>query len=247
MPPCPSTSPEAGHPDAAGWVLGSLDATDAAAFEEHLRTCAVCQASVADFESLAAMMEHAAPADQPPPDLGARTVAAVTEASRAEVPNGGPRQSRSARAFRRHWNFRLLSLAGLAGAAVAAAAVFIAAALTGGPSQSFTIPLHGVSGSAASGQAIAHHIDGGFSIDLTVAGLPKLGPNRFYECVYAGPKGPDGKPQFITAGSFAVVHSGATTLHMTSAADPRSFPVMEIVAKGPGSQSAKVVLSGTAS
>jgi hypothetical protein len=242
MPPCPSTSPEAGHPDAAGWVLGALDAADVAAFEQHLRTCALCQTTVADFESLARMMDKAAPGAQPPPGLGARTVAAVAEASRA----GAPKQARSARAFRRHWNFRLLSLAGLAGAAVAAAAVFVTAQLSAGPAQGFTIPLHGAPASAASGQAITRHIDGGFSIDLTVRGLPELGPNRFYECVYAGPKGPDGKPQLITAGSFAVVHSGATTFHMTSAADPRSFPVMEIVAKGPGSQQAKVVLSGTA-
>ncbi|HUK73173.1 MAG TPA: hypothetical protein VLW50_31235 [Streptosporangiaceae bacterium] len=246
MPPCPSSAPEAGHPDAAGWVLGSLDAADAAAFEEHLRTCALCQAAVADFESLAMMMDNAAPGAVPPPGLGARTVAAVTKASRAKPPKDA-RTGQAGRTARHHWNFRLLSLAGLAGAAVGAAAIFIAAALTGGGSQSFTIPLHGASGSAASGQAIAHHIDGGFSIDLTVAGLPKLGPNRFYECVYAGPKGPDGKPQLITAGSFAVTHSGATTLHMTSAADPRAFPVMEIVAKGPGPQQAKVVLSGTAS
>jgi hypothetical protein len=39
--------------DAAGWVLGALDATDARRFAEHLPACGACQATVAEFRPTA--------------------------------------------------------------------------------------------------------------------------------------------------------------------------------------------------
>jgi hypothetical protein len=79
MPPDENAEPENAdlHPDAAGWALGALDPDDAAVFETHLRDCAGCQATVAGFEEMSRALKSAAPAVEPPPDLGSRTLAAV--------------------------------------------------------------------------------------------------------------------------------------------------------------------------
>jgi hypothetical protein len=116
----------------------------------------------------------------------------------------------------------------------------------GGPS--FTIPLHSSAGQVASGQAVAHQVDGGWSIQLTVSRLPDLGPGRFYECWYAGPGSRPGHPQLITAGTFTTGRSGTATVQMWSAADPRTFPVMQITAEtaGDGGRHGHIILTGTA-
>jgi anti-sigma factor RsiW len=74
------------HPETAGWALGALDPDDAAAFEEHLQTCPQCQEQTAEFAPVARSIALAAPADIPPPDLLAKTLAAVRNAARAESP-----------------------------------------------------------------------------------------------------------------------------------------------------------------
>jgi len=76
----PDTTPGLGHPDAAGWALGALDPADAEAFEAHLPDCARCQVTVAEFEAVTRALTSAAPAVEPPPDLGARTLASVQHA-----------------------------------------------------------------------------------------------------------------------------------------------------------------------
>ena len=75
----PDANPEL-HDDAAGWALGALDPDDAAAFETHLHDCAQCQSTVAGFESMTRALKSPAPSVEPPPDLGAKTLAAVQHA-----------------------------------------------------------------------------------------------------------------------------------------------------------------------
>ena len=41
--------PELAHPEAAGWVLGTLDPDDAVWFAGHLPSCPDCRAAVAEF------------------------------------------------------------------------------------------------------------------------------------------------------------------------------------------------------
>jgi Anti-sigma-K factor rskA len=110
------------------------------------------------------------------------------------------------------------------------------------------IPLHAASGSAAAGQATAVHSDGGWSIRLTVAHLPPLGPGQFYECWYAGPGNRPGHPELITAGTFTVGSGGTATFTMWSAANPQVFKTMQITAERPGDagQHGHVILTGTA-
>lgn len=77
-----------GHPEAAGWVLGALDAGDAERFKRHLRSCRECQSAVTELEPVTRMLRQAAPVAEPaadgvpPADLQARTLASVERAAR---------------------------------------------------------------------------------------------------------------------------------------------------------------------
>ena len=70
--------PELAHPEAAGWLLGTLDSDGAEWFARHLSSCPRCRAAVAEFGPTAALLTTAAPAGLPPPGLRARTLAAVS-------------------------------------------------------------------------------------------------------------------------------------------------------------------------
>jgi hypothetical protein len=139
----------------------------------------------------------------------------------------------------------------------AAAAVIIAAAIAiprlggsqGGPAQaSVSIVLHATTAAkvfgAATGQATARQdASGSWDITLTVQHLKSFGDTQWYECWYVNQK----LGQVAPAGSFQVPASGNGTFHMTSAADPRDFPLMEITFGPPSSNGAKpvkIVLSG---
>ena len=241
MPPPDPAHPELAHPEAAGWVLGVLDPADAGRFAAHLESCPDCRAAVAELAPAAGMLKAAAPAGLPPPDLQARTLAAVRQAA-AET---RPGRAAAWGARWRRWNARMLTLAAAVVVAVGVGVGLLASQAGGGPS--FAIALHPAAGQAASGQAVAHQADGGWSIQLTVAHLPDLGPGRFYECWYAGPGSRPGHPRLITAGTFTVGRSGTATVQMWSAADPRTFPVMQITAEaaGDGGQHGHVILTGT--
>jgi anti-sigma factor RsiW len=76
-----SADPGRAHPEAAGWVLGVLDPGDAIRFAAHLESCPECRAAVAELAPAAGLLKAAAPADLPPPDLEARTLAAVRQAA----------------------------------------------------------------------------------------------------------------------------------------------------------------------
>ena len=238
MPPG-GPDPELAHPEAAGWVLGVLDPGDADRFAAHLESCPSCQVEVAELGPVARLLQTAAPDAVPPPGLQARTLAGVAQAAAAARPGGRLGRWRG-------WSTRMLALA----AAVVIAAAVGAGLLVSRPAGlAFTIPLHPRPGQAASGQAVARHTGSGWSIQLTVAHLADLGPGRFYECWYAGPGNRPGHLALITAGTFTVGSSGAATVQMWSAADPDTFPTMQITAETPGggAQHGQPVLSGTAS
>ena len=111
------------------------------------------------------------------------------------------------------------------------------------------IPLHAteaakVSGfGAATARATARQdASGSWDITLTVQHLKSFGDKQWYECWYVSQK----LGQVAPAGSFQVPASGNRTFHMTSAVDPRDFPLTEITPGPPGSNGAKhgkVVLS----
>jgi hypothetical protein len=235
----PDTCAEAAHLDAAGWALGVLDPGESGRFETHLESCTECQQAVAEIGSTAQMLTTALPgvllADgpEPPPDLQARTLARVQRAAR--------------KAARRRWSPRRTLSAAAAALAAAVAAITLILA-SSAPALAVTIPLHPSNGGTESGQAVAHRTADGFSIALTVHGMPKLKSGQFYECWYAGPGNRPGHPDLITAGTFTVGPDGSATVQMWSSADPRSFPRMQITAEqaGDAGQHGQVLLSGTA-
>jgi anti-sigma factor RsiW len=67
--------------DAAGWVLGALDADDFERFADHLLTCEDCQRTVADLESAGQLLAMTSPAARAPASLKAATLARVRQAS----------------------------------------------------------------------------------------------------------------------------------------------------------------------
>jgi anti-sigma-K factor RskA len=229
---------KAAHLDSAGWALGTLDPDECERFEAHLPACPDCQQAIAEFGPTALMLKTALPAvelmarTEPPADLQARTLASVKRAAR--------------KAAGRRWNARLL----LAAAAAAVIAIVAGISLTlarPAPALAFDIPLHALAG-PASGEAVAHQTADGWSIQLTVHDLKPAAPGRFYECWYAGPGNQPGHPDLITAGTFTVGPSGTATVQMWSAADPRTFPTMQITAEqaGDAAQQGQVILTGTA-
>ncbi len=243
MPPN-DPDPELAHPEAAGWVLGVLDSADADHFAGHLRSCPDCRAAVAELGPAARLLQTAAPSAALPSALEARTLAGVAQAAAAARRGGGPSGKRSRW---RSWNVRMLALA--------AAVVVIAAAIGTGlalsrpsPGETYTIALRSGPGLAASGQAVMRQTGSGWSIQLTVAHLPDLGPGRFYGCWWVGPGNRPGHPVLVTAGSFTVGPSGTAKVQMWTAADPDSYPTMQIAAGTSASTGeGQVVLTGTAS
>jgi anti-sigma-K factor RskA len=243
----PDATPELGHPEAAGWVLGALDPEETKRFEQHLRSCGECQTAVAEFEPVARALQHPAPAAEPPPDLQARTLASVQRA--AAMGAKRPASTRARLAIWRRWNIRMLSLATTAAAAAAAVIAFVLLqAAQSAPAEAYTIPLHAPSGGTASGQAIVHQTANGWSIQLTAHRLANLGPRQFYECWYAGPGNSPGHPDLISAGTFTVGRNGSATVQMWTAANPDTFPTMQITAEhaGDAAQLGEVILTGTA-
>lgn len=96
--------------DAGAWVLGALDAREAAAYEEHLRTCAECRAEVARLQVPADALALATEQIPPPPELKNRIMGAIEVDQPVRRP--APRRAR-------RWFLRPLPVAGLAAAALA--------------------------------------------------------------------------------------------------------------------------------
>jgi Anti-sigma-K factor rskA/Putative zinc-finger len=249
----PDATGELGHPEAAAWALGALDPEEAERFKTHLQSCGGCRIAVTDFDQVARALAHPPPELQPPPDLQARTLASVQYAAMSAKRAAGnlqpaPAPAKAGRWWHWHWNFPVFSAAAALGAAAVAIAVVLVQVVQTAPAQATVIPLHAAAGSAASGQATARHTDGGWSIQLTVAHLPPLGPGQFYECWYAGPGNRPGHPELITAGTFIVGPGGTGSFTMWSAANPQVFSTMQITAERPGNagQHGQVILTGTA-
>ena len=230
----PDPDPELAHPEAAGWVLGTLDPDDAEWFAGHLSSCPDCRAAVAEFGPAAGLLTTAAPADLPPPGLQAQTLAAVAQA---------------AREARRNWRWRGWStrMLALAAAVIVVAGISIGLLLSGGtPPETDAFTLHSGTGLSASASGTARQAENGWSVQLTAAHLPEPGPGQFYQCWWVGPGNTPGHPRLVSAGTFTVGPSRTASVQMWIAIDPDNFPTVEITldsAARPG-QPGRVVLSG---
>jgi anti-sigma-K factor RskA len=240
--PLSDSDPELAHPEAAGWVLGVLDAADADRFAGHLRSCPDCRAAVAELGPAARLLQTAAPAGVPSAALQARTLASVAQAAKAA--------GRSDRHSRwRRWNVRMVALAAAAVIAAGTGAGLELSRSSSGAAEVYSITLHpAVSGLVASGQVVATQTGNGWSVELTAAHLADLGPGKFYECWWLGPDNRPGHPDLIEAGTFTVGPSGSATLPLASAANPDDFPGIEITTGSPRSTlPGQTVMVGVAS
>ena len=313
------------HPEAADWVLGTLEAAGSEEFQQHVTGCGHCRAAVAEFGHVGRMLQHLPPAAEPPPDLEARTIAGVEDAAAgdrtethlprisaafpaaaqpasrgvaAQIPLAPPQLAsyyRASPGTRRPRPRPVAEDDKPAGAAargnpsaakvnpaevnqpppprrragryVGAAAVVVAvlvaaiaflpgfsgstsaeAPFADGAGAPVLIPLHSTPVTAASGQATAQRMPGGWSIQLSVHGLKPLAAGQVYECWFARAGNKPGHLVLISAGTFSTGRSGSASVSMWSAADPRQFRTMEITAQSPGraSQLGRVIVSGVA-
>lgn len=103
--------------EAGAWVLGALDEREAAAFAEHLHTCAECQAEVARLRAPADALALATEQVAPPAALKdriMRTVESEAQLLRASGPEADRPPARTRRRF-----FRPVPVAALAAATLA--------------------------------------------------------------------------------------------------------------------------------
>lgn len=156
--------------EAAAYVLGALDPTEAQQFSTHLEECAVCREEVASLEQVVRVLPMAAPQQPVPKQLRRRVLSAVA----AE-----PRGDAAARRLRVPWTAargraRLVLLA--AGAAAAIALVVVGAIELSGatPTKVIRASVTGISGSAQL------RLSGGRG-ELVVRRLSPPPPGKIYE------------------------------------------------------------------
>jgi anti-sigma-K factor RskA len=193
------------HPDLAGWVLGSLEADDAEAFERHLQACDDCRAELAELERLPALLSIAAPPVELPSDLEERTIAAVHRAA----------SRRRGRRF---------AQIGTAVAACLALLAVLTFGNLGAKPQTADFALAPVAAGAMRAEAHAVKVANGWQVDLKAVNLP---PGH-YECWYTGRGDQPGTPNRVSAGTFKVEADGTVDVRMTVGVSPLQFPTMEI-------------------
>jgi anti-sigma factor RsiW len=134
------SEPVSPHVEVAAYLLGKLEADEAAAFEAHLAGCRDCRRQLEEFRSLPELLATATPAIPVPDALRDRTLVAVRQAAaraepapaaEASVPAAEagapaaevPAPVAEAPARRPWWRRRWLAVAVAAAALVAALAV----------------------------------------------------------------------------------------------------------------------------
>jgi hypothetical protein len=80
-----SSTNDIGHIDdlVAGYVLGALEVDEAAAVDAHVRTCTVCERSLAESQRTASMLPFIVPMQKPPLDSKVALFARVAHTQRA--------------------------------------------------------------------------------------------------------------------------------------------------------------------
>jgi hypothetical protein len=83
--PSARTADDIGHVDdlVAGYVLGALEADEAAAVDTHVRTCSTCELSLGEAQRTVGMLPFIVPLQRPPIDSKVALFARVAQARRA--------------------------------------------------------------------------------------------------------------------------------------------------------------------
>lgn len=182
--------------------------------------------------SLRVLLDQGLPTPVLPPGLAERTFAAIEQEAAAGPPAALGRRRRGA------------VVAALAGVAAVAAGLVVLASGGGGP-PTRQIALVAAAGGGGEGTARLHRVDTGVAVELAVQGLPVAPEGSYYECWYVGEADTIERPARVTAGTFRVRPAGTTTVTMTTAADYRHFPGIEVTlepADGDPARTGPVVL-----
>jgi anti-sigma-K factor RskA len=115
------------HDATAAYLLGALDETERAAFEEHLAGCPACREEVDQLAPAAQALPRSVDPVDPPPSLRARIMAEV-EREASLLAAAGPEADRPPAAARR-WRRPSLRIPRLVPAAVAAALLVVGVAI----------------------------------------------------------------------------------------------------------------------
>ena len=220
------TEPVIRHEDVAGYVLGNLSAEERAAFERHLTVCDACRAQVHELVAPAELLRRAAPAYDLPPDLEAKTLAAI---GRDASPNG----AQAVKASRpRVWR-RPLALA--AAVTVLLAGGLLAGGLLDRTGDRAAVELEAVLTSPDGGleraQVVVARTGIGREISLRSDDLPILPKGEYYELWFVGPGDTPERPNRISAGTFHPDERGRSVVELTAAVDPALYPVLSVTAE----------------
>ena len=226
------------HPDLGGYVLGGLGPGEAEAFEAHLATCDLCRAEVEELRPLPGLLDEAAGPVELPPDLRARTLAAVAAApidltdpaGGRRPPPGTPAGELAApRRGGGRWQPGLRRLA-VAAVAVVALAAGLTVVNLGRDQQPALAEFELVAppGQPGRGRAVVRDSDAGRVVELEVEGLPPSPSGTFYECWFVADGDTLEAPKRVSAGTFRVGSDGRAELRMVSAADLERFPKMGV-------------------
>jgi|Tabmets5t2r1_1033131.scaffolds.fasta_scaffold05370_3 anti-sigma-K factor RskA len=241
------SEPASPHVEVAAYLLGKLEADEAAAFEAHLASCADCRRQLEELRGLPELLATATPAIPLPDPLRDRTLAAVRQAAaraeptpavaaahpRAEagVPTtdaATPAAAAPAPARRPWWRRRWLVVAVATAALVAALAIPGALLLGGGGGEVTRLTLVAAEGGGGRGQAIVTRTAAGRSFDVRIQGLRPPPAGSLYELWAVHPQDTLERPQRVSLGTFTTGADGSARLTAFTAAPIDRFPVVGV-------------------
>jgi anti-sigma-K factor RskA len=231
------SDPASPHVEVAAYLLGKLEADEAAAFEAHLAGCADCRRQLEELRSLPELLATATPAISLPDALRDRTLAAVRRsAAQAEPAPAAPAAEAPAPAApapvlprRPWWRRRWLVVAVAAAALVAALAVPGALLLFGGDGGEVTrLALVAAEGGSGRGQVTVTRTAAGRTFDVRIQGLPPPPPGSLYELWAVHPNDTLERPQRVSLGTFTTGADGSAHLTAFTAAPADRFPVVGV-------------------
>ena len=192
--------------DATGaYVLGALDDTERAAFEEHLAGCPACRDEVADLQPAARALPISVDPVAPPPALKARIMAEV-EREASLLAAAGPEADRPP--ARRRLRLPSLRVPRLVPAAVAAALLVVGVAVGIGVSQLRGAPERTVTAQVSGAAAATVQLEvNGEEGRLMARDLPAPPSGRVYQVWLKR----DGHAPEPTAALFMPSRDGAAT------------------------------------
>jgi anti-sigma-K factor RskA len=248
------SDPASPHVEVAAYLLGKLDADEAAAFEAHMAGCRDCQRQLQDLRGLPELLARATPTIPIPDALRDRTFAAVRQAAArsepatvaaaahrtaeaahpgaaagAPIADAAPPVASAPRPGRRPWWRRRWLMVAVAAAALAAALAVPGALLLGGGGGQVThLTLVAADGGGGHGQVTVTETAAGRSFDVRIQGLPPPPAGSLYELWAVHPKDTVEHPQRVSLGTFTTSPDGSAHLTAFTAAPADRFPVVGV-------------------